>query len=130
MAAICYNHFWAFAICYILLNGLCYMLLHTPWGALFVFEIMQSHLVVDAYGRKAVLCMIWRGIGYHTECLHGVTYMYSCTLYCSPRVCFRSVFNYFPMALTELNTVAQQKIATQCERGPWGYMYLYWIYFK
>ena len=34
MAAICYNHFWAFAICYILLNGLCYMLLHTPWGAL------------------------------------------------------------------------------------------------
>ena len=32
VAAICYNHFWAFAICYILLNGLCYMLLHTPWG--------------------------------------------------------------------------------------------------
>ena len=34
VAAICYNHFGAFAICYILLNGLCYMLLHTPWGAL------------------------------------------------------------------------------------------------
>ena len=24
--------FWASAICYILLNGLCYMILHTPGG--------------------------------------------------------------------------------------------------
>ena len=38
VAAMCYNHFWAFAMCYILLNGLCYMLLHTPWGALTEFK--------------------------------------------------------------------------------------------
>ena len=41
VAAMCYNHFWAFAICYILLNGLCYMLLHTPWGAL----LLDTHVI-------------------------------------------------------------------------------------
>ena len=32
VAAICYNHLLASAICYILLNGLCYMILETPGG--------------------------------------------------------------------------------------------------
>ena len=32
VAAMCYNHFLVSAICYVLLNGLCYMLLETPWG--------------------------------------------------------------------------------------------------
>ena len=49
VAAICYNHFWAFAICYILLNGLCYMLLHTPWGALILQIVYVLYLVSSTY---------------------------------------------------------------------------------
>ena len=41
VAAMCYHHFLVSAICYVLLNGLCYMLLETPW-ALFVVCVYDS----------------------------------------------------------------------------------------
>ena len=40
VAAICYNHCLVSAICYVLLNGLCHMLLVTPLGPYLLYVSM------------------------------------------------------------------------------------------